>query len=477
LEEAVLPVSQKRAIVRPALKKSGLDPDLPSSYRPISNLTYLSKLIERVVAFQLVNYLEANGLMPKNQSGFRRGHSTETLLLRLMSDLHGAMDRGQVTLLALLDVSAAFDTVDHHILLTRLSTTYGITGQALAWMSSYLDGRTMRVEMGEDGSQWTLVEYGVPQGSVLGPLLYILYTADLATILSSSGLQSHQFADDLQMYQSCRPGDSSTCVAAIYTALQEVRRWMSSNRLRLNPSKTQYIWFGSPASRQKINPNDLVSSFPVGEVCTVVRDLGVLLDEGLTLSDHVNNICRIGYYELRQIRVIRRTLSRDAAATLVHSFVLSRLDYCNGVLLGLPGYRLKQLQLVINSAARLLADLPRFAPISDYIRRELHWLPVVNRINYKVATLVWKAMTEVAPDYITELCLPVSSQPGRRMLRSAAKNDLIIPRSRTVMCTQRGLFVAAPLLWNSLPLPVRNTINTKDFVSFIRLLKTHLFSV
>src|SRR6476660_3504868 len=112
------------------------------------------------------------------------------------------------------------------------------------------------------------------------------------------------------------------------------------------------------------------------------------------------HISRISYYELRQIRVIRRTLSLSAAAVLIHSFVLTRLDYCNGVLLGLPEFRLHQLQLVQNAAARLLADLPKYSHISDYMRRELHWLPVADRVQFKIATLVWKATTGTAPDYI-----------------------------------------------------------------------------
>jgi len=114
----------------------------------------MSKLIERVVAVQLLRYLEQNGLMPNHQSGFRKGHSTETLLIRLLSDINQAMDSGRVTLLALLDVSAAFDSVDHQILLTRLAASYGISGRALAWFCSYLEERTMRVEIGDDKSVW-----------------------------------------------------------------------------------------------------------------------------------------------------------------------------------------------------------------------------------------------------------------------------------------------------------------------------------
>src|ERR1043165_4598328 len=145
-----------------------------------------------------------------------------------------------------------------------------------------------------------------------------------------------------------------------------VHNWMSANRLKLNPTKSQFIWFGTTRARYRIDENALVSASLGGQSCDVVRDLGVLLDGGLTMAEHVSHISRTSYYELRQIRVIRRTLSLSAAAVLIHSLVLTRLDYCNGVLLGLPEFRIRQLQLVQKAAASLLADLPKYSHM--YIR-------------------------------------------------------------------------------------------------------------
>src|SRR5688572_12836464 len=262
----------------------------------------------------------------------------------------------------------------------------------------------------------------------------------------------------------------------IVHCLETVHDWMSANRLRLNPSKSQFIWFGTTRARCRIDKNALASASLTGQSCNVVRDfIRVLLDGGLTMADHVSHISRISYYELRQIRVIRRTLSLRAATVLIHSFVLTRLDYCDGVLLDLPEFRLHQLQIVQNAAARLLADLPKYSHISDYMRRELHWLPVADRVQFKIATLVWKATTGTAPDYIAELCLPIGTQTGRRALRSASRNDLIVPPFRTTTRARRDFSIAAPRIWNALPPSVR-AARGYNFMVFSRLLKTQFFS-
>src|SRR6218665_1515990 len=145
LREGVLPSFQKRSIVTPIIKQPGLYPSVPSSYRPIANVTFISNIIEKLVASQLFDHLNMSNLLPPCQSGFRKGHSTESLLLRLLSDIYGAIDRSEVTLLALFDVSAAFDSVDHDILLKRLSITFGIRDLPLIWLTSYLSERSASV--------------------------------------------------------------------------------------------------------------------------------------------------------------------------------------------------------------------------------------------------------------------------------------------------------------------------------------------
>ena len=198
LLEGHLPVSQRHAIITPLIKKSNLDATDVKNYRPVSNLTFASKVVERLVSERLVGFLQENNLMPVEQSAYRKHHSTETALLRVISDLLSSMDKQEVTLLGLLDLSAAFDCVDHDILLTRLERTFGITGSVLNWIRSFLLDRTQQVTFRGQLSAIMKLIYGVPQGSVLGPLLFLLYTAELLDIIKKEDMKAHSYADDTQ---------------------------------------------------------------------------------------------------------------------------------------------------------------------------------------------------------------------------------------------------------------------------------------
>ena len=231
--EGHLPISQKTAIVTPLIKKEGLDPAIPKNYRPVSNLSFISKLVERTVAKQLNGFLSHTTdtrSLPSNQSAYRQFHSTETALIKVMNDLAIASDKGQVSLLSLLDLSAAFDTVDHAILIERLENTHGIRDVALKWFISYLSDRTQRVVIGENFSSLMALDSGVPQGCVLGLLLFLLYTADILDILHQHGLEGHCYADDTQTYIHCLVKDAQNIHLRLIPCLDSIDRWKASNR-------------------------------------------------------------------------------------------------------------------------------------------------------------------------------------------------------------------------------------------------------
>ena len=222
---------------------------MPGNYRPVSNLCFLSKLLERVANEQLLDHLRSNNLIPEHQSAYRKSHSTETALLKVTSDALLAADRGMVTLLGLLDLSAAFDCVDHRIFLRRMEVSFGISATAIAWIGSYLEDREQCVRYNGSLSETVVLKYGVPQGSVLGPLYFILYTSDVFDLADLHGFHVHGYADDLQLYDHCLPCDTDILSNRFSNCVDDIREWMSRNRLRLNSSKTEVIWLGS---RQRV---------------------------------------------------------------------------------------------------------------------------------------------------------------------------------------------------------------------------------
>ena len=229
-----MPTELKQAVIRPLLKKPSLDYQEFKNFRSISNLTFLSKVIEKVVALQLVDYIENNGLCEVFQSAYRAHHSTETALLRVYNDIAMSIDNQKSVVLVLLGLSVAFDTVDHSLLLARLSTRFGICDQALDWFRSYLSDRTQHVRIQDVSSDVHALPYGVPTGPVLGPLLYSLYTSPLGDIARSHGLSSHFYADDTQLYLSFErssPEDLSTCTSALEDCVKDIDLWMLNNKL------------------------------------------------------------------------------------------------------------------------------------------------------------------------------------------------------------------------------------------------------
>ena len=234
-----LPASEKSAAITPIVKKSGLDPDCASNYRPISNLTFLLKLIERIVCQQLTAYLLANHLLVPEQSAYRQDHSTETAELKIASDVFDSADTGHVTLIKLLDLSAAFDTVDHGILLQRLEHSYGVGGTTLRWVRSFLSDRTQVVHFNGHLSTESLLTCGVPQGSISGSKFFNLYTADVVRIAQSFDVCIHCYADDLQLYVHCCAADFVAAVVRLLACIEAINEFMGSNRPKINPDKTK----------------------------------------------------------------------------------------------------------------------------------------------------------------------------------------------------------------------------------------------
>ena len=465
----MVPDSFKYALVKPLLKSSSLDQNQLKNYRPVSNLQFLSKILEKVVLSQLTEHLEKNKLTEPLQSAYRKHHSTETALLKVMNDVYTNTDDNEVTMLCLLDLSAAFDTIDHDILIRRLEAVFGIQGIALNWFRSYLTRRHQAVVVDGVKSSNTPLNFGVPQGSVLGPVLFTLYMQPLSQIISDFNINYHFYADDSQLYKSANVNDIPNLLPIFEQCVQAIKNWMNLNRLKLNEDKTEIILLGNKnqlinVRNKKIVINDCIISFSVK-----VKNLGVLIDSNLSMRDHVNNIIKKSYLEIKRIKNVRQFLNENTTALLVNSLVLSKIDYCNALLVNMSIEQLKRLQRVQNNAARLVLKRNKFCS-SKPLLIQLHWLPVESRIKYKICTTVFKILNSQAPQYLSDL---VKNYCPARCLRSSNDPNLLVKHKTSRKIGERSFQYAAPHFWNSLPKTIRQIDSLSGFKS---QLKTYLFT-
>ena len=278
------------------------------------------------------------------QSAYKVAHSTEIALLEVQSDILNAIDKQESVLLLLLDLSAAFDMVDHVILLSRLNTRYGIKGNALHWFASYLKEHRQFIQVENIRSSSVELQWGVPQGSILGPILYTLYTAPLGDIIRKHGLQFHLYADDCQIYVSFKPGPDgeSAAMLKMEACAKEIYGWMACNRLKLN---REFL-----VIHAKHRPRPSMCDIKIAGVRVVptesARNIGVMFNDVMNHEHQVQNICKVAFFHIRNLSQIRKCLTQKDTETLVHAFVTSKLDNCNSLLAELSQYLLDKVQRV-----------------------------------------------------------------------------------------------------------------------------------
>ena len=474
------PTDLKTSIVTPILKGSGMNSDEMKSYRPVSNLSFLSKIIEKCVHKQLMEYLNENNLLSDVQSGYRKNHSCETAITRIHNDLLSFPDKTpHNALLILLDLSAAFDTLNHELLLKILKDTYGLTDTVLLWFQSYLSMRSFKVKIKRTLSGKCFVTIGIPQGSILGPLLFILFTKDLQLVASKHGFMFHCYADDCQIYLcfEALSETSDSVVQRLEACLSDIKSWMTWHFLKLNEGKTEALslhpFYGQSQLVDEIYFNDTVIA-----TSPTAKSLGVHFDSKLSFQKQASEVVQTCNYRLKNMIRIGSKLQPDVKQMIFQSYIMNKLDYCNSVYGGINQSVINKLQSVQNAGARFVKgmfgrDWRQRGSMHDLLST-LHYLPVYYRILFKICLLTFKCIHGLAPKYLQELISisqPSAHYSMRRNCDRFRLETLDKPRYQKM---ESAFQYISPTTWNNLPYEIRSIT---EILKFKVALKTHFYTL
>ena len=302
--------------------------------------------------------------------------------------------------------------------------------------------------------------FGVPQGSVLGPILFTLFSLPLADICEENHLDAQFFADDEQMYIAFQPKQGTTapqdsCIDTIAKCIQDTKIWMDFNLLKLNEEKTEFIILGNSQQLRKVCDPQLFLGEETIIPVTEVRNLGYYMDQFMRNDHHINTISGQCFGLLKNILTIRPYINTETCRTIVQALVISKLDYCNSLLDGTSANQLVKLQRVQNMACRVILHLRKYDCITSHLK-DLHWLKVCERIRYKIATLMFNIKCKTAPMYLQEL---VKEKLYRRALRSTTSLSSVgqfdQPFGRTSQVFNSSFIISGPRIWNALLVELR----------------------
>ena len=469
LQSGVFPDSLKHGSVSPIVKSPSSDIEVHNDFRPVTTLPFLSKLLEKAAHSQITTYLESQSLIPKYQSAYLKSHSCETALFKFTNDIQQMLSENKAVILVQLDLSAAFDTVDHSVLLNLLECKFGISGLVLQWLTSYLNGRSFSVKIGLVNGRRVLLVYGVPQGSVLGPLLFILYISDLPSIASKHQISLQSYADDSHLYVGFDPASEYKYNGASKNMFfYEIEQWMKSNYLKMNVDKTEVLFIAKPRIHSLFSNMSLIlgEEYYFSSANKIVKSLGAFFNGTMTINSMVSELVKACNFNLKKLAAFRYVLPVKQKLLLVKSHVLCKIDYCNILLAKAPANQVNRLQKILHKAMRFVYSLKKRDSVTSSLK-EAHILPMNSRIIYKCCVFMFKMLHDQCPHYMSNVIIP--KLPQERNLRSNMDDLLFYQTSH-----HNTLQYAMIQHWNCLPYAVR-CISTLD--GFKKHLKTYLFNL
>ena len=430
--------------------------NVAGNYRPISVLPAISKVMEKILYDQLYNYLSNFRLLSDSQFGFRKFHSTATALLDCTNDWYMNLDRKMFNLVVLIDLKKAFDTVDHQILLRKLEL-YGVKGQALSFLNSYLSNRSQKCQINGSLSSEKMIRCGVPQGSILGPLFFLLYINDLPQCLSKT--KPRLFADDTNLTAS---GDSITRLeAAVNSDLENLRKWLIANKLSLNVAKTEFMLIGSKQMIKSISnwqPNVEIENKQIKQVHEC-KTLGVTVDQHLSWKSNTENICKKITSGISALRRLKDFVDRQTLLSVYNAIVRPYFDYCCEVWDVFSETQSKRLQKLQNRSARIIMNMSNDTDHSVALQA-LGWKTLKTERKKAKAKMMYKLLNSKGPQSLTDL-FTYKGERTSYNLRNISSN-LCLPQPRTNNL-KKSLLYDGSFLWNSIPKEIRESKSLSSF--------------
>ena len=355
------PERWKKAIITPIAKCEV--PLQESDFRPISLLPTFSKILEKSANVQIVAYLQKYSLLDPYQSAYKKNHSTNTALLKITDDILDAIDDSEITLLIFLDFSKAFDTVNHKILIEKLKIL-GFQNDTCDWINSYLCNRYQMVVVGEEKSDWIQIENGVPQGSILGPLLFTILVSDMRRHIWDGSY--HQYADDTDLLFETNIDNVNETIAKANNVLEKINTYCNDNFLNLNAGKSKFMFIGSKPAIKKLE-NTVLFDIQINgsnlERVKLAKNLGVTFDEVLSWRKHVNLNISKAVGSFINLSRFKRFLNTKSKCLLSESIVLSRFNYCDSVYQNIDMCIQRKIQKVQDMCCRFIFDIKSLNPL------------------------------------------------------------------------------------------------------------------
>lgn len=443
LENGYFPELWKTSLVRPLPKVR--EPSIYSDLRPISIIPAISKLLEKIVYTQIYDYSSINNMIGNYQSGFRKGFSTTTALLNISDDIISALDKGSATALVLLDFSKAFDTLDHSLLCAKLEY-YGFSNTSVNFFRNYLSNRKQKVVLGNYFSDLGYITSGVPQGSVLGPLLFLLYTSDISNIINFTKIQA--YADDTQISLPFDPKLVKTASDNINYDLNAICKYSQEHNLKLNSSKCSVICFCPRKAQHLVQSNLTIKINDLQlDLITSVKSLGIIFDTKLRFQEHVTQLIKKSYIALKLLYLNTSILNYKLRKKLCETYVLPILNYCNILyfpcLDKITQYRLQKIQ---NTCCRFVCGLKKFDHVSTKIN-ELGWLRLNNQVKYQLSVFVHRLLSTSSPTYLRE---KLFFRYNMHNVNIRFGNTLCLPQFHSAIF-KRSFTYNATVTYNSIP--------------------------